>query len=142
MARVASDIAFTPIVKSLQARKGSRRAYAHMEANGSWRTDITPELEAFIAAWRSEGPRGAMATALRWGLVGLAAVVATIAGPHGSTVFARQPGTAASAPPISRSRSAANRAPSSLEPAQATRAAAANPAANATGTVPERSRAS
>jgi predicted pyridoxine 5'-phosphate oxidase superfamily flavin-nucleotide-binding protein len=53
MARVASDIAFTPIVKSLQARKGSRRAYAHMEANGSWRTDITPELEAFIAAQRS-----------------------------------------------------------------------------------------
>ena len=53
MARVASDIAFTPIVKSLQARKGSRRAYAHMEANGACRTDITPELEAFIAAQRS-----------------------------------------------------------------------------------------
>ena len=53
MARVASDIAFTPIVKSLQARKGSRRAYANMEQNGSWQTDITPELEEFIAAQRS-----------------------------------------------------------------------------------------
>ena len=48
MARVASDIAFTPIVKSLQARKGSRRAYAHMEENASWRTDITPELAQHI----------------------------------------------------------------------------------------------
>ena len=53
MARVASDIAFTPIVKSLQARKGSRRAYAHMEQNGSWQTEISPELEEFIAAQRS-----------------------------------------------------------------------------------------
>ena len=53
MARIASDIAFTPIVKSLQARKGSRRAYAHMEQNGSWQTDITPELAEFIAAQRS-----------------------------------------------------------------------------------------
>jgi predicted pyridoxine 5'-phosphate oxidase superfamily flavin-nucleotide-binding protein len=53
MARVSSDIAFTPIVKSLQARKGSRRAYANMEQNGSWKTQITPELEEFIAAQRS-----------------------------------------------------------------------------------------
>ncbi len=53
MARVASDIAFTPIVKSLQARKGSRRAYAHMEQSGSWETTITPELEQFIATQRS-----------------------------------------------------------------------------------------
>ncbi len=53
MARVASDIAFTPIVKSLQARKGSRRAYAHMEQNGSWQTGITPDLQEFIAAQRN-----------------------------------------------------------------------------------------
>jgi uncharacterized protein len=49
----ASDIAFTPTVKALQARKGSRRAYAHMEEAGSWETEITPELAAFIAAQRS-----------------------------------------------------------------------------------------
>jgi len=49
----ASDIAFTPTVKALQTRKGSRRAYAHMEAAGSWQTHITPDLEAFIAEQRS-----------------------------------------------------------------------------------------
>jgi len=49
----SSDIAFTPAVKDLQARKGSRRAYAKMEANGSWATAITPELEAFIGEQRS-----------------------------------------------------------------------------------------
>ena len=53
MARVSSDIAFTPIVKSLQAKKGSRRAYAHMEQAGSWETRITPDLADFIAAQRS-----------------------------------------------------------------------------------------
>ncbi len=49
----ASDIAFTPTVKALQLRKGSRRAYSHMEQAGSWQTTITPELEAFIAEQRS-----------------------------------------------------------------------------------------
>jgi uncharacterized protein len=53
MERVSSDIAFTPIVKSLQARKGSRRAYAHMEQAGAWETRITPDLADFIAAQRS-----------------------------------------------------------------------------------------
>ena len=51
--RYASDVAFTPAVKALQERKGSRRAYANMEENGSWETQITPELEAFIAEQRS-----------------------------------------------------------------------------------------
>lgn len=51
--RYASDIAFTPAVKSLQASRGSRRAYANMEANGSWQTDITPELADFIGEQRS-----------------------------------------------------------------------------------------
>lgn len=45
----ASDIAFTPTVKAVQARKGSRAAYARMEAGAGWRTTITPELAAFIA---------------------------------------------------------------------------------------------
>lgn len=44
----SSDIAFTPTVKALQLRKGSRKAYAHMEEAGSWETRITPELKAFI----------------------------------------------------------------------------------------------
>jgi uncharacterized protein len=49
----ASDVAFTPTVKAVQARKGSRPAYGRMEERGSWETRITPELAAFIAAQRS-----------------------------------------------------------------------------------------
>jgi predicted pyridoxine 5'-phosphate oxidase superfamily flavin-nucleotide-binding protein len=45
----SSDIAFTPAVKAVQARKGSRTAYARMEARGGWETSITPELAAFLA---------------------------------------------------------------------------------------------
>lgn len=44
----SSDIAFTPTVKAIQERKGSRNSYANMEKNGSWRTEITGELKAFI----------------------------------------------------------------------------------------------
>ena len=44
----ASDIAFTNTVKALQSQRGSRRAYGHMERNGSWETRITPELARFI----------------------------------------------------------------------------------------------
>ncbi len=44
-----SDIAFTPTVKALQTRKGSRHGYARMEQGGSWESSITPELQAFIA---------------------------------------------------------------------------------------------
>jgi uncharacterized protein len=49
----ASDIAFTPTVKAIQTRKGSRDAYARMEANGSWKTKITPDLKNFIEAQTS-----------------------------------------------------------------------------------------
>ena len=45
----SSDVAFTPSVKAIQARKGSRRSYALMEERGSWRTTVTPELAQFIA---------------------------------------------------------------------------------------------
>lgn len=45
----ASDIAFTPAVKAVQERRGSRRAYRKMEESGGWRTEVTPELAAFIA---------------------------------------------------------------------------------------------
>ncbi len=49
----SSDIAFTPSVKAVQSRKGSRAAYARMEEGGSWDTRITPDLTAFIAEQRS-----------------------------------------------------------------------------------------
>ena len=49
----ASDVAFTPAVKAIQARKGSRQGYAAMEARGGWRREITPEVAEFIAAQRS-----------------------------------------------------------------------------------------
>ena len=35
----SSDVAFTPAVKAIQARKGSRDAYAHVEQRGGWRTE-------------------------------------------------------------------------------------------------------
>jgi uncharacterized protein len=46
----SSDVAFTPAVKAIQARKGSRKAYAHVEASGGWRTEIDADLTAFLAA--------------------------------------------------------------------------------------------
>jgi predicted pyridoxine 5'-phosphate oxidase superfamily flavin-nucleotide-binding protein len=49
----SSDVAFSPSVKAVQARKGSRASYARMEEGGSWETQITPELAAFIAEQRS-----------------------------------------------------------------------------------------
>jgi predicted pyridoxine 5'-phosphate oxidase superfamily flavin-nucleotide-binding protein len=45
----SSDVAFTPAVKAVQVRKGSRGAYAHVEQNGGWRTDIDEDLSAFLA---------------------------------------------------------------------------------------------
>jgi len=45
----SSDVAFTPTVKAIQARKGSRRGYASMEDRGAWQTTITPDLAAFIS---------------------------------------------------------------------------------------------
>ncbi|MEO8001951.1 MAG: pyridoxamine 5'-phosphate oxidase family protein [Arenimonas sp.] len=44
----SSDVAFTDAVKAIQEKKGSRRAYANMERNGSWQTAISEELKAFI----------------------------------------------------------------------------------------------
>lgn len=48
-----SDIAFTPTVKAVQARMGSRGTYERMEKKGSWQTQFTPELKAFIEAQTS-----------------------------------------------------------------------------------------
>ena len=49
MRQFASDIAFTPAVKGIQAEKGSRSSYARMEWGGSWQTTVTPELAAFLS---------------------------------------------------------------------------------------------
>jgi predicted pyridoxine 5'-phosphate oxidase superfamily flavin-nucleotide-binding protein len=45
----ASDIAFTPAVKVVQEKKGSRRNYARMEQGGGWRTSVTHDLHEFLA---------------------------------------------------------------------------------------------
>jgi predicted pyridoxine 5'-phosphate oxidase superfamily flavin-nucleotide-binding protein len=42
-------VAFTPAVKAVQTRKGSRDAYAKVEARGGWRTEIDDNLAAFLA---------------------------------------------------------------------------------------------
>jgi uncharacterized protein len=46
----SSDVAFTPAVKAIQARKGSRDGYAQVEENGGWRTEVDANLTAFLAA--------------------------------------------------------------------------------------------
>jgi predicted pyridoxine 5'-phosphate oxidase superfamily flavin-nucleotide-binding protein len=43
-------VAFSPAVKAIQVRKGSRDAYARVEQNGGWRTEIDDDLAAFLAA--------------------------------------------------------------------------------------------
>ncbi len=45
---IPSDVAFSPAVKAVQSRKGSRKGYAHMEATTGWQTEITPELASFV----------------------------------------------------------------------------------------------
>lgn len=47
-AKPSSDIAFTASVKAMQARRGSREAYARMEARGGFQTKLTPDLIAFL----------------------------------------------------------------------------------------------
>jgi uncharacterized protein len=49
----ASDVAFTPSVKAIQARRGSREHFAKAEERGGWRTAITPDLAGFLAEARS-----------------------------------------------------------------------------------------
>ncbi|KJC57610.1 pyridoxamine 5'-phosphate oxidase [Bradyrhizobium sp. LTSPM299] len=45
----SSDVGFTPAVKQIQTRKGSRETYAEVEAQGGWRTEIDDNLAAFLA---------------------------------------------------------------------------------------------
>jgi len=51
--KYSSDVAFTPAVKAVQQRKGSRANYERMEKAGSWETRITPDLRAFIESQSS-----------------------------------------------------------------------------------------
>lgn len=53
MTTASSDVAFTPRVKEIQSRKGSRNAYARLEEKGGWQTEVTDDLAAFIAEQRS-----------------------------------------------------------------------------------------
>ncbi len=43
-----SDVAFTPAVKAVQERLGSRTAYARMERGRGWETEITGDLAELI----------------------------------------------------------------------------------------------
>lgn len=43
-----SDVAFSPAVKAIQSRKGSREAYAHVEQGHGWRTEVDDDLAAFL----------------------------------------------------------------------------------------------
>ena len=45
----SSDVAFTPAVKAIQSRKGSRDGYAGMEARGGFRTEIDADLASHLA---------------------------------------------------------------------------------------------
>lgn len=49
----SSDVAFTPVVKAIQERKGSREGYADMERRGGWRTEIDEKLAGFVASTNS-----------------------------------------------------------------------------------------
>ena len=44
-----SDIAFTPAVKAVQERLGSRAGYARMEKKGGWNDRVTEDLAAFFS---------------------------------------------------------------------------------------------
>lgn len=44
-----SDVAFTPAVKALQERNGSRAGYARMAEKKDWHDTVTPDLAAFLA---------------------------------------------------------------------------------------------
>ena len=53
MTTPSSDVAFTPTVKAIQSARGSRAAYAKVEAAGGWQTGVTPDLAIAIGKARS-----------------------------------------------------------------------------------------
>jgi predicted pyridoxine 5'-phosphate oxidase superfamily flavin-nucleotide-binding protein len=48
MAKIPSDVAFTPAVKAIQSEKGSRSGYARLEHGDGWESTVTPELAEFL----------------------------------------------------------------------------------------------
>ena len=50
---VPSDVAFTPSVKAVQSRRGSRQAYSRLEQGDGWESAISDELKAFVEAQTS-----------------------------------------------------------------------------------------
>ncbi len=53
ISRPSSDVAFTEQVKAIQSRLGSRAAYARLERDGGFATEIGEDLSAIIARQRS-----------------------------------------------------------------------------------------
>jgi predicted pyridoxine 5'-phosphate oxidase superfamily flavin-nucleotide-binding protein len=49
----SSDVAFTPTVKAIQNRKGSRHSHALREYKGGWPTRISADLMAFVESQTS-----------------------------------------------------------------------------------------
>ena len=49
IATPSCDVAFTPTIKAVQARKGLRPAHRRIEERGGWRTEIDGHLAAFLA---------------------------------------------------------------------------------------------
>jgi predicted pyridoxine 5'-phosphate oxidase superfamily flavin-nucleotide-binding protein len=49
----SSDVGFTPAVKAIQTRKGSRDGYADVEERGGWRTEIDEKLAGFLTETNS-----------------------------------------------------------------------------------------
>ena len=47
------DLVFTPGIKAIQTRKGSRRLYQRMDESRPWPARISPDLAAFISAQTS-----------------------------------------------------------------------------------------
>src|SRR5262245_60477767 len=53
MPPVASDVAFSPAVKAVQAKRGSRDHFVKAEERGGWRTAISADLAGFLGEARS-----------------------------------------------------------------------------------------
>lgn len=53
MTTPSTDVAFSPSVKAVQERRGSRGTYERLERNGGWDTKIDTVLAKFIAGMRS-----------------------------------------------------------------------------------------
>jgi predicted pyridoxine 5'-phosphate oxidase superfamily flavin-nucleotide-binding protein len=49
MKRPTSDVAFSPAVKRAQEQHGSRAAYARLERQGGFESEVTDELRGFLA---------------------------------------------------------------------------------------------